>query len=265
MKEQEKVDNKYYRKVFISLIFTALLVIIVIALSFSYYKKLSDGNNNNSDNHNSDSDVRKNNPDDKDSSSKSSSSESSTENDSSLKNGSTGKNNRKNGRKGSKKNNNGKNYSVDNSRLSMNYTESINGISMTNAMPVTDEVGMKQEGKGEYFDFTIKTDLSKNTQIVYEIVAVKDSKSTVQNSDIKLYLEEQKNGTYVKLIDPTNYKPLLTNSDIGAPKGSMVLKRIKCDKSGSYNYRLKMWLDEKASIETEKSFAVRVNVYGAKS
>ena len=41
--------------------------------------------------------------------------------------------------------------------ISMNYTESINGISIINAMPTTDAVGKQLKGKGEYFDFTINS------------------------------------------------------------------------------------------------------------
>ena len=45
--------------------------------------------------------------------------------------------------------------SIATGNISMNYTESINGISIVNAMPTSDVVGKALKGTGEYFDFTI--------------------------------------------------------------------------------------------------------------
>ena len=153
--------------------------------------------------------------------------------------------------------------SITTQNISMNYTESINGISIVNAVPTTDAVGMKLNGTGEYFDFTIKTTIADKTSIVYEIAAVKDKNSTLQDSDVKLYLEKQVSGSYESVMEPTVFTPISKKSDVGSPVGSMVLKTVEQNKSSTDNYRLRMWIKEDAvGTETEKSYTVKVNVYG---
>ena len=60
-------------------------------------------------------------------------------------------------------------------KFSMTYTENMNGISIQDALPTSDEVGKHLNGKGEYFDFTIKSNVV-NSSITYEIAAIKDKK-----------------------------------------------------------------------------------------
>ena len=55
--------------------------------------------------------------------------------------------------------------------LSMEYTETDNIISINNALPTTDRTGMVRLNDGEYFDFTITSSISNNTNINYEISA----------------------------------------------------------------------------------------------
>ena len=47
--------------------------------------------------------------------------------------------------------------------ISMNYIESSNVISMSNALPTTDDTGKKRLNAGEYFDFTVKSSIKGNT------------------------------------------------------------------------------------------------------
>ena len=151
-----------------------------------------------------------------------------------------------------------------NSRISMTYTENMNGISIQDALPTSDEVGKKLNGKGEYFDFTIKSNIV-NSSITYEIAAIKDKSSTISDDSIKLYLEKQNSGTYEQVMEPTIFKSITKKSKIGSPKGSMVLYKLNRKKSGTDNYRLRMWIKEDAVVEMDKSYTVKVNVYGKAS
>ena len=57
--------------------------------------------------------------------------------------------------------------------ISMDYSESDNVISINNALPTTDETGKVRLREGEYFDFSVTTNLSGEAVINYEI-AVED-------------------------------------------------------------------------------------------
>lgn len=146
--------------------------------------------------------------------------------------------------------------------VSMTYTESTNGISIENASPTSDEVGKKLNGKNEYFDFTVSTKNPKKSKVVYEIAAVKDKNSTISDNDIRIYLEKQVSGTYEEIVKPQPFKPIAKNSKIGSTKGSMLLKKVKTKVSSNDNYRLRMWLSDKANIQDVKTYAVKINVYG---
>ena len=151
-----------------------------------------------------------------------------------------------------------------NSKISMTYTENMNGISIQDALPTSDEVGKKLNGKGEYFDFTIKSSIL-NSSITYEIAAIKDKSSTISDDSIKLYLEKQNSGTYEQVMEPTVFNAITEKSEIGSPKGSMILYKLNRKKSGTDNYRLRMWIKEDAVVEMDKSYTIKVNVYGKAS
>ena len=42
----------------------------------------------------------------------------------------------------------------------------------------------------------------------------------------------------------------------------MILKKVKTKVSSNDNYRLRMWLSDKANIQDVKTYAVKINVYG---
>ena len=160
---------------------------------------------------------------------------------------------------------------IESGEISMNYLEKTNGISIENAMPTSDEVGVKQLGENEYFDFTVNSKLVGDVKIVYEIAAIKDINSTIPDNEIRLYLEQEKSGTYTKVMEPKNFIAESKDTKIGTPKGAMVLKKVTkereeddSDKLVKYvdNYRLRMWLGENASISDLRTYAVKVNVYG---
>lgn len=156
-----------------------------------------------------------------------------------------------------------KENTIKSGTISMTYTENINGININNALPTSDEAGKVLSGENEYFDFTVTSKIVGNTSIIYEVAAIKDSNSTLNDSDIKLYLEKQTNGTYEEVLAPTNYIALSETSEIGSPIGSMLLTRVTTTESSTDNYRLRMWMADTASVDNNsKSYTVKVNVYG---
>ena len=84
--------------------------------------------------------------------------------------------------------------------LSMEYTETSNIISISNALPTTDSTGMVRLTEGEYFDFTITSSISNNTNINYEISAKEEGTGTIDGANIKLYLTEIVDDEEISLI-----------------------------------------------------------------
>ena len=152
--------------------------------------------------------------------------------------------------------------SISSGNNSMNYTESINGISIEDAMPTPDEVGKQLKGKGEYFDFTINSTILGDVSLQYEIAAIKDSESNIPDSDIKLYFEQLISGSYEEVMARTIFTPSASKSDVGSPAGSMILKTVTKNQTSSDNYSLRMWIKDDAQVGQKQSYTVKVNVYG---
>lgn len=147
-------------------------------------------------------------------------------------------------------------------KISMTYTEAVNGISITNAFLTTDEAGKKLSGDKQYFDFTVDTVIEGDAEIEYDIAAIKGSNSSIDDDDIRLYLEQQKSGTYSSLMEPSKFISISKESKNGSPKNSMILATVKKNESEIDNYRLRMWLADSAQLDdNEQTFAVKINVY----
>lgn len=142
------------------------------------------------------------------------------------------------------------------------YTNSTNALTLNNAVPTTDSVGIKLQDVEKYFDFTVDINLDNAKSVDYEISVLKDDVlSTIPNNEIRIYLEKENNGTYTKVFGPDKYKPINKNTELGTSKGSMVLYKNKKTVSGSENYRLRMWLSDK-SVLPNGGYSLEVNVTG---
>ena len=155
-----------------------------------------------------------------------------------------------------------KSNTISTGNISMNYTEDTNGISIENALPTSDMVGKTLKGKGEYFDFTINSTIVGNVSVNYEISAIKDVNSNIPDNAVKLYLEQQKSGSYEEVMAPSLFTPIDKQTNVGSPQGSMVLMNVTKKASSVDNYRLRMWLAENAVVESGKYYSVKINVYG---
>lgn len=142
----------------------------------------------------------------------------------------------------------------------LNYSADKNEIKITKATPTTDQVGIKKLEDGEYFDFSVETELDNAPSLEYEIAIVKDKvNSNISDDDIRIYLEKEKSGTFTKVFGPDKYKPLKKKNKFGTDVGSMVLVDTKKTNTSTDNYRLRIWLSDK-SVTTDGNYSVKVVV-----
>ena len=153
--------------------------------------------------------------------------------------------------------------------ITMEYTESTNTISMTGALPTTDATGKVRLTAGEYFDFTIKSNIQGNANINWEIAAedITASSKKIDGKYIKLYLtslDDSDNETEV--MSPTVYSTDTTeNTYTGRPSGMMSLAKGTMSASETTKYRLRMYVDEDYNPQGDGgglSFSVKINAYG---
>ena len=156
--------------------------------------------------------------------------------------------------------------------ISMSYTESSNTISMNNALPTTDNTGKTRKSAGEYFDFTVKSSITGNTDINYEIAAKADSSNTFSGDNIKYYLTTVDSaGKETEAMAPrTYYEEPSGNVYTGRPADMMSLYTGNLKKQGDtiINYRLRLWVDENYNPQNDNgglTYKVKISVYGQTS
>ena len=150
---------------------------------------------------------------------------------------------------------------ISTGNIYLNYTEDTNGINITNAYPMADEVGKTLTKEDQYFDFTVEASISGDVVASYEVSAEKETSSTLDNDEVKLYLEKKVNNTYQEVMAPKNFTPLKESTDLGTTAGSMLLDSGTVSKSSTVNYRLRMWVADTTILDNlEKSFGVRVSI-----
>ena len=156
--------------------------------------------------------------------------------------------------------------------ITMGYVESTNVISMNNALPTTDATGKKRLNDGEYFDFTVKSSITGNTDINYEIAAKEESGNTFSGSNIRYYLTTvDTNGKETEVMAPrTYYEETSGNGYTGRPADMMSLYTGNLNQQGTteVKYRLRLWVDESYNPQNDNGglvYKVKVNVYGQTS
>lgn len=150
---------------------------------------------------------------------------------------------------------------ISTGNIYLNYTEDSNGINITNAYPMTDEVGKKLTNEDQYFDFTVEASLEGDVVASYEISAEKEVTSTLDNDEVKLYLEKKVNNSYQEVMAPKRFTPLKESTDLGTMAGSMLLCTDTMQSNTIINYRLRMWVASDTILDNlEKSFGVRVSI-----
>ena len=153
--------------------------------------------------------------------------------------------------------------------ISMEYKESSNVISINKALPTTDATGKKRLTEGEYFDFTVLSNIKGSTAVNYEIAAEDVTSSTakkIDGSHIKLYLTKiNSDGTETEVMAPKTFKTSGANQYTGKPSGMMSLERNTTGEAFNTKYRLRMYVDENYNPQGDGGdlkFSIRINVYG---
>ena len=156
--------------------------------------------------------------------------------------------------------------------ITMLYTESSNTITMNNALPTTDNTGKTRKNAGEYFDFTVKSSITGNTDINYEIAAKEETGNTFSGNNIKYYLTTvDSNGKETEVMAPrTYYEEPSGNVYTGRPADMMSLYTGNLNQQGdtTINYRLRIWVDENYNPQNDNgglTYKVKVSVYGQTS
>ena len=159
--------------------------------------------------------------------------------------------------------------SITTGAITMTYTESDNNINMSGALPITDKTGTVRLTEGEYFDFTISSNITGNVNINYEISAkdVTSSGRKIDGSNIKLYLTKvNSDGSEEALMLPETYsEEESANNYTGRPAGEMSLYTSSMNSSETNNYRLRMYVTEEYNPQGDGGgleFSVQINVYG---
>ncbi len=154
-----------------------------------------------------------------------------------------------------------------------------NGVSLTNAFPISDTDGKTQTDTG-YFEFQIKSE-ARGASIYYEIYLTKEDSSTFPEYTIKTYLTEVTSGES-EIQNPFTKEAVNLYSDLGESAVPSILNQKTTGKTlyqGTVseqeitkNFRFRMWIDEEANqvrggqwIHNYKTFSVKVNVYAQNS
>lgn len=155
------------------------------------------------------------------------------------------------------------NKTLDGGEVSLSYSDESNVFTINTLTPTSDITGKKFDSVDKYFDFTVTTYFDEAEEIEYEIYVknVTDN-DMIKNSDIKVYLEKQKKGTYKSVFEPNLFVPIEKKSKLGTDTDSMILyNEVKNDDS-SDNYRLRMWAADtsKVDITKVKDFSVEIGI-----
>ena len=157
--------------------------------------------------------------------------------------------------------------------ITMNYKEPINGINLTEALPMSDEQGKKLTGENNTFDFTISATISGTATINYAIVAIPDEGNAgpaVTDDTVKVYLTDQADTATGNTTDAPAILSSLASSDTASSAGVPDSLGGYVLKTGTYSattsgdaYRLRMWIADTATApSTSETYTLRVNVYG---
>ena len=150
-----------------------------------------------------------------------------------------------------------------------------NGITLSNAFPMSDDEGKGQSGDNNVFDFQVLA-TTQGESISYEVIGKKDDASTLPENVTKIYLttlsgsEETEVATTVRDGVVTTYDELEDTTITDQTGKTLYQEVILLNQTGyQKNFRLRMWLSEEAETTDPSSgswdynnqtFTIRINV-----
>ena len=151
---------------------------------------------------------------------------------------------------------------LDGGSITLTYTDTINGIQLLQAEPVSDSTGMKFDSADKFFDFSFNTSMKESDKINYEISIKKDTnESSTLDENIRVYLEKQSGNKYESVFGPDTFTPLSNKTKLGTKKGYMVIYSRERMVSGTENYRLRVWLSDRAIVDKKALQKITMKVY----
>ena len=157
--------------------------------------------------------------------------------------------------------------------ITMSYTEGKNGITLTDALPITDDAGKALSAEGQYFDFTVNAKIvGKGTTKIDYVITATEVTTSLPSTGVKAYLTSNTDATVELAPTIVSTLPLTeSGNSAGAPVGEHILKSGSISTTdNSVNetttYRLRMWVSNDYSENgqiTSKKYVLKVNVYGA--
>lgn len=154
--------------------------------------------------------------------------------------------------------------------ISFKYSEGSQNISLTDILPISDEMGKTQD---DYFEFTISSNTTKEVMIPYYITARRKGNVNSLDEIVKLYLTKVDSNNNEEEVAISTYN-LLSQYENDAINVSdhiekLLYSDIVTENSSNYQqkYRLRMWIDGNADFSdgryNNKEFGFTVNVYSS--
>ncbi len=138
---------------------------------------------------------------------------------------------------------------VNSSCFDIEFTESSN-INLTNAMPISDEAGLKKKP----YTFTLKNTCNNNSKVSIALDVL--STSTMSSSAIKTSLTKGNMSGAPTLLTSLDKK---ADVDISGAKEAYILGTDIIGANKSKSYSLYLWMDEAVTVaEASKSFSSKV-------
>ena len=155
--------------------------------------------------------------------------------------------------------------------ITMSYTEGTNGITLTDALPITDDAGKALSAEGQYFDFTVNAKIvGKGTTKIDYVITATEVTNSLPNTGVKVYLTSNTDQTVELAPAIVSTLPLTeSGNSAGAPAGERILKSGSISTTDNSvdettTYRLRMWVDQAYQApSTQQVYSIKVNVYGA--
>ncbi len=155
--------------------------------------------------------------------------------------------------------------------ITMSYTEDTNGITLSNALPMTDEAGKALSGEDQYFDFTVNAKIvGKGTTKIDYVITATEVTTSLPNTGVKVYLTSNTDAKVELAPTLVSALPLTqAGNSAGATAGERILKSDSISTTDTSvdqttTYRLRMWVDQNYEAPSEQQiYSIKVNVYGA--
>ena len=140
----------------------------------------------------------------------------------------------------------------------IDYTSDIKLLSLTDLTPISNAEGINGS-EDKFFEFTVDIKQKDAEEVEYELSVIKDKSSTIDDKDVRIYLEKYVNNSYVEVFRPSPFEELTEDTKAGSKKGSMVIYNDSVISSDSQKYRLRLWLSN-TSVVTSGSYSIDLAV-----